>query len=346
VQDNYNRAQEVEEQNIYNDNFRNQFPPAEIGRQTYNRAAARNLEQARITSQQTQSSYADMYNQNRLQNYNTSMMGAPQGLTGGMATQYDTAVSSAQMQAANRLGVQQERSLRDIELNRIAQDRTAVQEGFMAEDRARQGTAYDMQMEQQRQAILASDEMSDEQKTRMLMASGMDYATAASQVNPQGTQEGLMTRLGQGEVNPVAGAIGAVSTAGLAYTAVRSLPAASNIIKIVANPLSRGSFGALLKATPTKAILKGGLKVYSAGTATAGQAAVVGQKGLVLGGKTFKVGKLVGLLGKFAMAHPVVAVGVLAAVAIGGGIAWYNASQRKKEEPQTPNYSSMMPTMG
>lgn len=341
---NYNtRPEETQEQNVYNDNFRNQYPPAQVGGDAYNRAIARNLEESRIGAQQVQSSYADMFNRNRRQNYNHSMMGAPQGVTGGMKNQYQGAVSATQMSAANQLGVQQERSLRDVDLNRMSMDRAAVQEGYQAEDRARQTQMYDMQMEQQRQAILDDENMTDDQKMRMLMAGGMDYASAAEQVQPQAEGDNFAQRLASGEVNPTGLALGTAGTVATGAMAIKALPATSKFAGLIfSDATTRSVLSSTLKKVSYKSILKGSTSLFSKSAGGVAGKAVASTNSKLAANFGFKLPKVVGVLSKFAVAHPAVAIGVGAAIAIGLGYSMY----KNNKEQETTDYSTMMPATG
>lgn len=335
-----------QETNIYNDNFRNQYPPAQVGADAYNRAISRNLEESRVRSQQSQSFYADMYNRNRRQNYNRSMMGAPQGVTGGMRDQYDAVVSAAEMGAANQIGVQQERALRDIDLNRLAMDRQAVQEAYQAEDRARQTQMYNLQMEQQRQAILANEDMTDEQKMRMLMAGGMDYASAAQQVQPQTSGDGLGSRLARGEVSVGGAALGLGGTALAGKTLYSLGSGAATAVKARSYYAgAKGSAAALnaFKSLTAKQIFaKSALTLTKAGKIASGSAPGWGK--FALGGITKKTGFWIGA--KLAAMTPVGwGVAAVAAIAL-GGYAIHRAIQKRKAENQQVDYSNMMPAMG
>lgn len=335
-----------QETNIYNDNYRTQYPPAQVGESAYRRATARNLEESRIRSQQAQSSYSEMYNRSRQGSYRNRMAGAPQGFTGGMRSQYENARSAAEMQAFNQIGVQQERELRDIDLNRLAMDRQAVQEAYQAEDRARQTTAYNMQLEQQRQAILANEEMTDEQKMRMMMSSGMDYATAAAQVNPSANNQGVFRRAISGEAEPLEVATNtglAVGGTAMAVGAVKSLPTLSKLGGLVLNPGTRYSTTNTLKKLSYKTIMKGSVSIFGKGSGVvAGK--TVSKAGTKMAAKyAFKLPKVAGVLAKFAVAHPVVAAAVATAAIIGAGYAIY---QRQTQKNQTTDYSAMMPAMG
>lgn len=329
---------------MYNDAFRQQNPPAQVGMSAYNRATARNLEEARIRAQQTKSTYADMFNQQRTGNYRLSMAGAPQGYTGGMRDQYQGAITAAQMGAANRLGVQQERALRDIDLNRIAMDRQAMQEAYQAEDRARQTNMYNLQVQQQIQAIEANDDLTDEQKAAQINAITGGAPGAAGTLGTA-TDQGFFGQVASGEASPFSAAVrvgGALGGAALVKSA-----AGSPVAKILADPLARKSFLSLMKGTPFKTAISGSMKIYSAGTSTAGKSLVLSQKGLALGGKTFKLGKLAGLAGKagaFLFTNPI-GWAVLAAAAAGTGIyAWnkYKQSQSQEAAPAQTNYASMV----
>lgn len=336
-----------QESNIYNDNFRNQYPPAQVGADAYNRAISRNLEESRLLNQQTESTYVDMYNRNRRQNYNRTMMGAPQGVTGGMLNQYEGAVSAAQMRAANQIGVQRERSMRDIQLNRMAMDRAAIQEGYQAEDRARQTQMYNMQMEQQRQAILANEDMTDDQKMRMLMAGGMDYASAAQQVQPQaGSDPGFAQRIVAGDVTFG----GAALAVGGTVVGGKSLLSLGSGVATAVNAKSyygtaKGS-AAALKAfnslTAKKIFAKSALTLTKAGKISSSVGAAKGK--FVLGGLVKKTGFFIG---KAALGLTPAGWGIAIAAAIALGVyGVHRFNQQQKAKTQQTDYSNMMPAMG
>ena len=327
-----------QETNIYNDNYRTQYPPAEVGESAFRRATSRNLEEARVRSQQAQSSYSDMYNRSRQGSYLNQMAGAPRGFTGGMRNQYDTARSAAEMQAMNQIGVNQERALRDIELNRLAMDRQAVQEGFQAEDRARQTTAYNMQLEQQRQAILADENMTDDQKMRMMMSSGMDYATAAAQVQPA-SQAGFGQRLVAGEVSPTALGLAAGGALTVGGATIASLPTTSKLAGLMFSSTTRAATMASLKKASVGSIFKGSVSLYGKGSG-----ALAGKTVAKTGGKlatkfASTLPKVSGVLAKFAVAHPFIAVGLAAAAAI--GLVYTGYKMIKTPETPAPNYYNM-----
>jgi len=333
------------ETNMYNDGYRVQNPPEQIGVTAYNRAISRNLEEARIRSQQATSSYADMFNQQRSSAYRQTMAGAPQGYTGGMRDQYQGALTAAQMGAANRIGVEQERTLRDIDLNRIAMDRQAIQEAYQEEDRFRQTNMYNLQVQQQIQAIEADDNLTDEQKAAQITAltgGGMTGTTGTT------TDPNFFQRVQSGESS--AFEVGAnVLGAGLIAS---SLPTLGRFTFALLNPATRSFATGALKNTGYSTIVKGASALITPPKALAatdmtiklGTAAKAGGVSKVAG--TLKIPKIAGVLGKFAMAHPVVALGVGAAIVAGGLYMFYQNRVTNETQPTQTNYASMVPTYG
>jgi hypothetical protein len=150
-------------------------------REAYNRLKAEaDAARGNITQ-----NYADAYQQLRKQNYAQGLGGAAAqtGLSGGQAGQMGNRVSAAQMGALGNFMQGQEKAFRDQKVGEASIYSNALLEGQQAQQMEREEQQYNYQREEQKKAILDSNDSTD-QKIASLKAIGYTEEQARALVSP------------------------------------------------------------------------------------------------------------------------------------------------------------------
>lgn len=157
--------------NLYNERFTKDAPRYSQGAQarTY-QDYMRGLQSQKQTAAQT---FGNLYNQQANQNFYAQALGKPQGLSGGMETQYNNAMSAQQSQQLGQVTQQRYQAFADI-ANQESQASQYVQAQRLQEQQLQMG---EMQVNQQRyaqaEAILNSPNLSQQQKQNQLENLGL-----------------------------------------------------------------------------------------------------------------------------------------------------------------------------
>jgi hypothetical protein len=142
--------------------------PFQYGQQVAQRRYSEIMSNLDSQRQATQQSYGDLYSQARQRAVRGQAMGGPT-LSGGMGQQQKDYVSAIEMQELGRIGQAREGASRDLYSQGQAAFSNAQLEGQQATQMEVQNRQTQLQLVQQRQAILDSD-LPEEQKQAQLAA--------------------------------------------------------------------------------------------------------------------------------------------------------------------------------
>jgi hypothetical protein len=145
--------------------------PFQYGQQVAQRRYSEIMSNLDSQRQATQQSYGDLYSQARQRAVRGQAMGGPT-LSGGMGQQQKDYVSAIEMQELGRIGQAREGASRDLYSQGQAAFSNAQLEGQQATQMEVQNQQTQLQLVQQRQAILADKNLSDEQRAQQLEALG------------------------------------------------------------------------------------------------------------------------------------------------------------------------------
>ena len=182
---------------LYNERFTKEAPRYNQGAQarTYH-DYMRNIQAQKQAAGQT---FGNLYNQQQTQSFYDRAMGQPQGLSGGLATQYNAARSAQSAAQSGQIAQQRYQAFADIS----AQEAQAGQYAQAQRLQQQQVEMGQMQLEQQRfaqaQQIMAAPNLSEEQKQDQLTRLGMT--------------EGQISRMNAPTAAPVIGGATTLATA-------------------------------------------------------------------------------------------------------------------------------------
>lgn len=140
--------------------------PFEYGRQVAQRRYSEIMSNLERQRQGTQQSYGDLYQQARQRAVGFQAAGGPT-LSGGMGQQRRDYVSALEMQELGRIGQARESAMRDLSTQAQSAFANAELEGQQATQLEVQNRQTQLQLFQQRQAIIDSD-LSEAQKAQQL----------------------------------------------------------------------------------------------------------------------------------------------------------------------------------
>ena len=154
--------------------------PFEYGRQVAQRRYSEIMFNIDAQRQSTQQSYGDLYQQARQRAVGQQAAGGPT-LSGGMGQQQRDFASAMEIQQTGQIGTARNQAMRDLYSQGQAAFSNAQLEGQQATQMEVQNRQTELQLLQQRQAIIDSD-LPDEQKQAQLAALGGQGASA--QITP------------------------------------------------------------------------------------------------------------------------------------------------------------------
>jgi hypothetical protein len=158
----------------------------QVARRRYSEIMSGLENQARTVNQ----SYGDLYQRARQSGIQSEAAGGPR-LSGGMGAQQRDYLSAAEMSSLGQIAGAQEGALRDIETARQSSFANAQLEGMQAEQIQLQSQQSKLQLVQQKQAILADTNLTEEQRNQQLQALGYDPSTVKKDV-PAGVHPGFL----------------------------------------------------------------------------------------------------------------------------------------------------------
>lgn len=244
--------------------------PFEYGRQVAQRRYSEIMSNINTQRQAVQQSYGDLYQQARQRAVAGAAAGGPT-LSGGMGQQQRDYISALEMQELGRIGAARETATRDLYTQGQAAFSNAQLEGQQATQMELQNQQTQLQLVQQRQAILADTKLSAEQKAQQLEALGQ---------SPEGVAEKQRTWDQWLTTGALTVGGGTAVTAGLVKFGVGLASAAGTLAKVGAATLFpqmiTTASGAVISAGTFKGAIAalGGLKaaglsgVVAAGFAT------------------------------------------------------------------------------
>jgi hypothetical protein len=166
MQPNYEEMMKKQQQD-----YQRSRDPFEYGRQVSQRRYSEIMSDIDTRRQSTQQTYGDLYSQARQQAVRGQAAGGPT-LSGGMGQQQRDFVSAIEMQQLGQIGASREGAMRDLYSQGQAAFSNAQLEGQQASQMELQNQQTQLQLIQQRQAILDSD-IPEEQKQAQLEAISM-----------------------------------------------------------------------------------------------------------------------------------------------------------------------------
>jgi hypothetical protein len=157
--------------------------PFEYGRQVAQRRYSEIMSNLEAQRQGTQQSYGDLYQQTRQRAVGFQAAGGPT-LSGGMGQQRRDYVSTLEMQELGRIGQAREGAMRDLSTQAQSAFANSELEGQQATQLEVQNRQTQLQLFQQRQAIIDSD-LSEEQKAQQIaiLEGGGDGSYQAQPLN-------------------------------------------------------------------------------------------------------------------------------------------------------------------
>jgi len=298
--------------------------PFEFGQQVARRRYSQIMSGLDAQRQATQRSYGDMYQAARQRAVGQQAMGGPT-LSGGMGQQRRDFVSALEMQELGKIGQARQQAEADLFAQSQSAFSNAQLEGQQAAQQEVANRTAQLQMVQQRQAIMADKNLTPEQKQEQIDALGpVSAGTGVSEAQQRnanisgqilGTTGTVAAGL-YGTKQIVKGTKAGYTGIKAAGTLVKSL-GAKGLGTVVTNKTIAKGGTALGKALFTAAKAKG---VATTGLTAKAAIAKLGFKGVVgLKVAGAKLGVMKGL-GLLAVANPVgaVVVGVLGVAALVG----------------------------
>jgi len=141
----------------------------EVARRRYSEIMSGLAERQR----QSARSYSDMYQAARQTAVGQRAAGPP-SLSGGMGAQYSDLVSAREMQQLGAIGAQRESAAREIDLQRQSAFANAQLEGQQAQQTQLQAQQTQLELIRQRNEILATKDLTDQQKAEQLSVLGYE----------------------------------------------------------------------------------------------------------------------------------------------------------------------------
>lgn len=169
--------------------------PFEYGKQVSQRRYSEIMAGLDAQKADVNRSYGSLYQAAKDRAVGTRAAGMPT-LSGGMGQQQRDYLSSMEMRDLSSIGGAQNQALRDLETQAQSAFANAELEGMQAEQIRLQSQQTKLQLVQQKQAIMADDSLTQEQKDAQLKALGYDPQTVAPEI-PAG-------------VSPAFGAVGGI----------------------------------------------------------------------------------------------------------------------------------------
>jgi hypothetical protein len=164
MQPNYN-----EEYRKQQENYQRSRNPFEYGQQVAQRRYSEIMANLDARRQATQQSYGDMYQAARQRAVKGQAAGGPL-LSGGMAQQQKDYISAIEMQEMGRIGTAQNQALQDLYAQGQAAFSNAQLEGQQATQMELQNRTAELQLVQQKQAIMNDTKLSKEEKEQQIAA--------------------------------------------------------------------------------------------------------------------------------------------------------------------------------
>lgn len=178
MQPNYEEMMKKQQQD-----YQRSRDPFEYGRQVAQRRYSEIMANIDSQRQGMQQSYGDLYQQARQRAVGKQAAGGPT-LTGGMGQQQRDFISTAEMQQLGQIAQAREQAGRDLFTQAQSAFSNAQLEGQQATQMDVQNRQTELQLLQQRQAILDSD-LPEEQKQAQLNALGGTGSSGPVQVAPR-----------------------------------------------------------------------------------------------------------------------------------------------------------------
>ena len=282
--------------------------PFDYGRQVAQRRYSEIMANLDAQRASTQQSYSDMYQAARQRGVRQLASGGPT-LSGGMGQQKTDFLSTAEIQAMGQIGSARNQAIRDLYTQGQAAFSNAQLEGQQAAQMEVQNRQTAFQLAQQRQAIMADSNLSDEQKQELLGALEGQPGVGA-QIGATSSPSTFGQNVAKGIT--LAGSVGiAGSAAAKAFaTGARRITTTGKLLKSGKILGSVGAKGGVTKAAAAFAKTAGSSKGIGAVIigAKAGAVKLGLAKGALVGGKLALVG--IGPVGW----------GILAVVGIGAAI--------------------------
>ena len=244
MQPNYEEERKKQQQD-----YQRSRNPFEYGQQVAQRRYSEIMAGLDAQSRATQQTYGDMYQAARQRAVGQQAMGGPT-LSGGMGQQRRDFISALEMQELGRIGSQRQQAEADLYAQSQSAFANAELEGQQAAQMELQNRTAQLQLVQQRQAIMDDKNLTDEQKAQQLQAlEGGESAETQVQATPQsfGNRFGDAALTG-GSVLIAGGAL--VKTGAAALKAGTALSAAKASAALGGTALK---FGAAVKIGSTAA---------------------------------------------------------------------------------------------
>ena len=245
MQPNYEEMMKKQQQD-----YQRSRDPFQYGQQVAQRRYSEIMSDIDTRRQSTQQSYGDLYSQARQQAVRGQAAGGPT-LSGGMGQQQRDFISAIEMQQLGQIGASREGAMRDLYSQGQAAFSNAQLEGQQVSQMELQNQQTQLQLIQQRQAILADTKLSDEQRAEQLEALGTSPDAVASKQKTWddwlvrgslGVAGGATLLSGAIKLGAVVKGAGALArTAKVAGTTVKAISAASKGV-ILAGLGTKGAF--------------------------------------------------------------------------------------------------------
>ena len=220
--------------------------PFEYGQQVAQRRYSEILSNLDARQRETQQSYGDMYQAARQRAVGAQAMGGPT-LSGGMGQQRRDFVSAVEMQELGKIGGARARAEADLYAQGQAAFSNAQLEGQQATQMELQNRTAELQLVQQRQAILNDPKLNEKQKQEQLTALEGGSLARETQQQTQSSPVNLA------EAGVIAAGIGIPATA-VSAAAVKAGSTAAGLSKLAGKAgflklTAKGGGGAMVKAS-------------------------------------------------------------------------------------------------
>lgn len=248
--------------------------PFQYGQQVAQRRYSEIMSELDARRQATQQSYGDLYSAARQRAVRGQAAGGPT-LSGGMGQQQRDFVSAIEMQELGRIGQAREGAIRDLYSQGQAAFSNAQLEGQQATQMELQNQQTQLQLTQQRQAILADDKLTDAQRAEQLSALGVSPTEVPQEKTSFGQFFGQALTAGGAVIT-----LGSIASGVAASFAVSSAP----LTAAIATGKTAAVFAALGKAGVSGFLGKGIAAAVMAHPYIAAGLAVLAVGGLIYAG--------------------------------------------------------------
>jgi hypothetical protein len=150
--------------NVPTDQYMQALGTNTLAGQTYSDALARQLAAVQDRRMGIQESYSDLYQQARMSQSRRQGLSDTSGLTGGMADQYGSKLSAAEMGALGQIGMGREQAMRQTGLEELAAPSNAFMEARQMQEFEQGNQAFTEQMRQNAIAIISDPNVPQEVK--------------------------------------------------------------------------------------------------------------------------------------------------------------------------------------